>query len=370
MAELKNQYLDRNGLEIFYNILNGSWWNGKKSLIDTDLSNQLSRYLPLTGGELTGGLTITGDVLPKTSGLYNLGKPEIRNNNDVVTQEGLLWNVYASSVVAESLSVTGQISGNLEGSSSNTKGGLSFGIYNEKNEISEVFNFNGSKNTYLTANNGLIISSTLSDGQYEIGHSNNITGGTTTSTSGAVNYGGKISIPKITYDKHGHITSTTYTQVILPSSDAFVTLADEQTISGSKIFNGVTTFGTQAIFNTAQDTAPFTVTSTTRVDNLNADLLDGQEASYFATATGLSNLADLVSAIDKEIGFGKIKIGEDIIEANSHEGTLIIEAGTNINITANTNTDTITISTNATEDSPITSENIEMCIQNYLNITI
>lgn len=363
MAELKNQYLDRNGLEIFYNILNGSWWNGKKSLIDTDLSNQLSRYLPLTGGELTGGLTITGDVLPKTSGLYNLGKPEIRNNNGVVTQEGLLWNVYASSVVAESLSVTGQISGNLEGSSSNTKGGLSFGIYNEKNEISEVFNFNGSKNTYLTANNGLIISSTLSDGQYEIGHSNNITGGTTTSTSGAVNYGGKISIPKITYDKHGHITSTTYTQVILPSSDAFVTLADEQTISGKKTFSS-------QIVSTVTNKAPFEVTSSEKVNNLNADYVDGHDASYFATAAGLSALTELVNGIDNEVGFGKVVIGNNEIEANTHEGTLIMESGDRITLTADTENDKITISTSATADSALLTTSIKNDLETYLGIKI
>jgi hypothetical protein len=40
----------------------------------------------------------------------------------------------------------------------------------------------------------------------------------------------------------------------------------------------------QLTSNVADGTAPFIVTSTTLVSNLNADLLDGQEASYFAVA--------------------------------------------------------------------------------------
>ncbi len=49
----------------------------------------------------------------------------------------------------------------------------------------------------------------------------------------------------------------------------YVTLATAQTISGVK------TFSTQQKFTVAQGTSPFTVASTTQVDKLNADLLDG-----------------------------------------------------------------------------------------------
>jgi hypothetical protein len=44
--------------------------------------------------------------------------------------------------------------------------------------------------------------------------------------------------------------------------------------------------GTQLISNIATGTAPLTVASSTLVTNLNADLLDGHDASYFATAGG------------------------------------------------------------------------------------
>lgn len=55
----------------------------------------------------------------------------------------------------------------------------------------------------------------------------------------------------------------------------YVTLATNQTVSGIK------TFSKQQKFTVATGTSPFTVSSTTVVSNLNADLLDGYHASKF-----------------------------------------------------------------------------------------
>lgn len=55
----------------------------------------------------------------------------------------------------------------------------------------------------------------------------------------------------------------------------YVTLTTNQTVSGIK------TFSTQQKFTVATGTSPFTVSSTTVVSNLNADLLDGYHASKF-----------------------------------------------------------------------------------------
>lgn len=55
----------------------------------------------------------------------------------------------------------------------------------------------------------------------------------------------------------------------------YVTLTTNQTVSGIK------TFSTQQKFTVATGTSPFTVSSTTVVSNLNADLLDGNHASKF-----------------------------------------------------------------------------------------
>lgn len=60
----------------------------------------------------------------------------------------------------------------------------------------------------------------------------------------------------------------------------FVTLATNQTVSGIK------TFSTQQKFTVATGTSPFTVSSTTVVSNLNADMLDGYHANSFVKIAG------------------------------------------------------------------------------------
>lgn len=70
----------------------------------------------------------------------------------------------------------------------------------------------------------------------------------------------------------------------------YVTLATNQTVSGIK------TFSTQQKFTVATGTSPFTVSSTTVVSNLNADMLDGWHLNYIlkdgyvtSTTYGLSS---------------------------------------------------------------------------------
>lgn len=70
----------------------------------------------------------------------------------------------------------------------------------------------------------------------------------------------------------------------------YVTLATNQTVSGIK------TFSTQQKFTVATGTSPFTVSSTTVVSNLNADMLDGWHLNYIlkdgyvtSDAAGLSS---------------------------------------------------------------------------------
>jgi hypothetical protein len=70
-----------------------------------------------------------------------------------------------------------------------------------------------------------------------------------------------------------------------------------------------------AAFNVASGTAPFTVNSVTLVNNLNADLLDGQQANYY---TGLSNSANTQANLGIAIGqgaFGQANSG--YVQANA-----------------------------------------------------
>ena len=74
-------------------------------------------------------------------------------------------------------------------------------------------------------------------------------------------------------------TILTDTNYISYADTRYVTLTTNQTVSGIK------TFSTQQKFTVATGTSPFTVSSTTVVSNLNADMLDGYHAASFWTGT-------------------------------------------------------------------------------------
>ena len=105
----------------------------------------------------------------------------------------------------------------------------------------------------------------------------------------------------------------------------YVTLTTNQTVSGIK------TFSTQQKFTVATGTSPFTVSSTTVVSNLNADLLDGYHASSFESyrlvvidASGLNN--NTWYPVTMSIG-------------NSLQTRIRIEGNTNANATWNSRSD-------------------------------
>lgn len=89
---------------------------------------------------------------------------------------------------------------------------------------------------------------------------------------------------------------------------AHQSLANYVTLNSAQTISGVKTFSTQQKFTVAQGTAPFTVTSTTKVANLNADLLDNHNASEFPLLNGIKsgtwNWNDVLRA-----GYYKIQAG-------------------------------------------------------------
>ena len=70
--------------------------------------------------------------------------------------------------------------------------------------------------------------------------------------------------------------------------------------------NGTATFGGVITSNVPDGTSPFEVTSTTTVTNLNTDLLDGQEGTYYNDWNNLDNvpttLGDLVNDDTPQLG--------------------------------------------------------------------
>ena len=76
----------------------------------------------------------------------------------------------------------------------------------------------------------------------------------------------------------------------------YATLATNQTISGTK------TFSTQQKFTVATGTSPFTVASTTKVTNLNSDMVDGYHISTSGTTKPWSTIVTIGSDGVSEMG--------------------------------------------------------------------
>jgi hypothetical protein len=86
------------------------------------------------------------------------------------------------------------------------------------------------------------------------------------------------------YDTNGSGTLNVYDGtgfVAIPKTSEVVQNTGDENISGDKTFNGIPAFNG----GTSGSEAPFTVDSTFLVTDLNADLLDGQEGSYYAVKT-------------------------------------------------------------------------------------
>lgn len=75
----------------------------------------------------------------------------------------------------------------------------------------------------------------------------------------------------------------------------YVTLATNQTVSGIK------TFSTQQKFTVATGTSPFTVSSTTVVSNLNADMLDGWHLNYILKDGYVTSSTDGLSSYWRKV---------------------------------------------------------------------
>jgi hypothetical protein len=106
--------------------------------------------------------------------------------------------------------------------------------------------------------------------------------------------------------------------------------------------------------------------------NLNADLLDGHEATDFATAShthsaATTSTAGFMSAVDKtkmdgiangaqvnQNAFGNVVVGTTTIQADSVTDTLTLTAGTNISLTPDATNDAVTIAVSGTVPSATT----------------
>lgn len=138
-------------------------------------------------------------------------------------------------------------------------------------------------------------------------HPDSVTSGTISGSSGSVSHGGTISIPSITYNAGGHITSTTTTSVTLPSA---YSLPNAGTSLGGVKSGGDVTISAGVI--TVNDDSHAHVIS--NVDGLQSELdgkapvnhnhtglqavtTSGTGAAYTATVSGITSLTKGVNFI-------------------------------------------------------------------------
>jgi hypothetical protein len=161
------------------------------------------------------------------------------------------------------------------------------------------------------------------DGQI-FNHSNSITAGTVSGSSGGTSFGGTVNIPSITYDAQGHITATGTTSITLPANiDTYLssitwnngttsgptgtaTLNDSSTVSipaipsasisqsgivttGSQSFNGDKTFDDNVIINKNLTVHGTMTTKDTQQVNIgdNIVLLNAEEAGAPSENAGI-----------------------------------------------------------------------------------
>jgi len=103
-------------------------------------------------------------------------------------------------------------------------------------------------------------------------------------------------VSSITSNAQGHITAVNVNTITMPvESDTL----DTVTGRGSTTTNDISVNTLTSTVVTG--TAPLTVTSTTLVNNLNADLLDGQEGTYYLDWTNTTNKPDPVITLGGDL---------------------------------------------------------------------
>lgn len=110
--------------------------------------------------------------------------------------------------------------------------------------------------TKYTASDGIKLDGTT------FKHTNAVTAGTVSGSSGAIGFGGSITIPSVTYDAQGHITDKSSTRVTLPSKPGDVAkLTTARAIDGVN-FDGSSAITHYGVCSTAATTAAKTVALT------------------------------------------------------------------------------------------------------------
>jgi parallel beta-helix repeat protein len=268
---------------------------------NTSLSNlastNINAALNTTSGNLTLQTTTSGNII-----LNPVGSIELQKATNVTGNLGVTGNINLSGATPAIAATTAATNFTINAGTTGQVqiGGVSTG---------DILFGGGSGSTGCTVTNSsgafactsTINGATLSGGSLSGG---TITGGTLSATavnslnvSGtAITGTGALGIASGGANTNITLNGTGTGQVqVGGTSTGDILLGGGSGSTGCTVTNSSGTFacsstitGTQLVSNVATGTAPLTVASTTLVTNLNADLLDGQQGSYYQNATNLT----------------------------------------------------------------------------------
>lgn len=146
---------------------------------------------------------------------------------------------------------------------------------------------------------------------YTINHSNSVTAGTASGSSGTLSHGGTFTIPSITYDAQGHITSKTTTTCTLPAQ---YTHPSYTARTGVPTANATLTFG--GTFNVSQPTSD----ATGHVTALNTRTYTMPSDRLFETLVPSGTVIPANADLDTQT---YLKVGRYYCSSNANVKTLL-----------------------------------------------
>lgn len=213
-------------------------FDGSNNLAITTSVGNLS-YLPLSGGTVTGNLTVNGTITGHISG--NASTATTWQTARTLTVGNTGKSVNGSANVSWSKA-------EISGDATNTANGWMSAADKKKLDSITVSQIG------MVGANSIVgagdVKVTITNGIATVEHANkSITAGTVSGGSGTLSNGGSFTIPKVTYDAYGHITGTGTTSVTLPmitsisgNAATATKLASARTISLSGAITGSGTF--------------------------------------------------------------------------------------------------------------------------------
>lgn len=150
----------------------------------------------------------------------------------------------------------------------------------------------------------------------------------TASQALSLRYGANDATKRILHSGNAYISNgvITINGVSITPLTSHQSLANYVTLNGAQTISGVKTFSSQQKFTVAQGTSPFTVTSTTQVDNLNAQYVNGySETSFFRSLRGDvdTSYIDLTTSTSGQAAYKNYNSGTYTVPRTGHSDTYV-----------------------------------------------